>query len=176
MFRADFMKKRKYAYQAHLQRVGHFLVQGEGAWWHKASDGSMCFHDGHDDPAFFHAGPELLHFRNSDMEDVSRRSRACWEKLLRSRYPCLSLMLSVAMTVNGEVSTIVSAEEHGVVTDPEASFDGSFVLSTMPPPDTSTPVKQHITEAVAVEPLQHSEEHDVQEVIQKDMWTWLCQK
>ena len=74
------------------------------------------------------------------------------------------------------MSRIVSAEEHGVVTDPEASFDGSFVLSTMPPPDTSTPVKQHITEAVAVEPLQHSEEHDVQEVIQKDMWTWLCQK
>ena len=85
VFRADFMKKHKYAYQAHLQRVGHFLVKGEGAWWHKASDGSMCFHDGHDDPAFFHAGPELLHFRNSNMEDVSRCSRTCWEEALEKQ-------------------------------------------------------------------------------------------
>ena len=50
-----------------------------------ASDGSMCFHDGHDDPAFFHAGPELLHFRNSNMEDVSRCSRTCWEEALEKQ-------------------------------------------------------------------------------------------
>ena len=29
---ADLMRKHKYAYQAHLQGVGHFLVQGKGVW------------------------------------------------------------------------------------------------------------------------------------------------
>ena len=154
---ADFVKKHNYAYQGHLQRVGHFLVQGEGAWWHKASaDGRMCFHDGHYDPEFFHAGPELLHFCNSGMEDVSRRSEPAGKKPLTGTYPYLSLMSFVAMT-NGKMSRIVSPVEHGVATDPEVPFE---VLLTMPPPDTSTPVKQHIPEAAA---LQHSEEHDTQE-------------
>ena len=32
---ADFIRKHKYAYQAHLQRVSHFLVQGKGVWCHE---------------------------------------------------------------------------------------------------------------------------------------------
>ena len=153
MFRADFMKKHMYAYQAH--RVGHFLIQGEGVWWHKASDGSICFHDGHDDPEFSDAGPHLLHFRNSNMEDVSRRSKACWQEALERQ---ISLPVDVIRCYdsNGELSRIVSTEEHDVSTEPEVSFEGSFVL---PPPLTSTPVRQHVPEAAPLEPLQHSEEH-----------------
>ena len=33
VFKVDFVKKRVHSYQAHLQRIGHFLVQGEGVWW-----------------------------------------------------------------------------------------------------------------------------------------------
>ena len=34
------------------------------------------------------------------------------------------------------------------------------MLPTLPPPDASTPLRQHSSEAAAVEPLQLSTEHD----------------
>ena len=122
------------AYQARLQRVGHFLVHSEGAWWHKASaDGSTCFHDGHDDPQFFHAGPELLHFRNSDMEDVSRCSKASWQEALEKQISLPVIDVIRCYDCDGEVSRIFSPEEHGAVADPEVYLEGSFMLPTIPP-------------------------------------------
>ena len=76
VFKADSVKKRMHLYQAQ-QRIGHFLVQGEGVWWHKESDGSCHFHDGSDYAVFSDAGPQLLHSRNARLDDVLRRSNAC---------------------------------------------------------------------------------------------------
>ena len=100
VFSANFIEKHKYAYQAHLQRVGHFLIQGEGVWWHKASDGSMCFHDGSDDADFSDAGPELLHFRNADLQHVLRRSQTCWHDALK-KMCCFQWMKFGTMTAMG---------------------------------------------------------------------------
>ena len=159
VFSADFIRKHKYGYQAHLQRIGHFLVQGKGVWWHEGVDGSVCFHDGHDHSEFSNAGPELLHFRNSDMEDVTRCSKACWQEAIEQR---VSLPIDVirCFDSNGEVTRIVFTEEPHVLSEPEVSFEESFMLPTLPPPDASTPVRQTSYEAAPLEPLL---EHDIQE-------------
>ena len=41
VFKADFVKKRVHSYQAHLQRIDHFLVQGEGVWWQNQMEVSL---------------------------------------------------------------------------------------------------------------------------------------
>lgn len=112
----------------------------------------MCFHDGHDDPEFSHTGPDLLHFRNSDMEDVSIRSRASWQEAIERR---MSLPVDVIRCYdsNGEVSRIDSTEEIGVLNEPEVSSEESFMLPTLPPPESSTPVRQHVPEVALPEPL-----------------------
>ena len=89
VFRADFMKKHKYAYQAHL------LVQGEGAWWHIwLLQMAVC--------VFMMAMMTLRSFMQ--VQSCCTFAILTWrmsqgaqepagKKLLRSRYSCLSLML-----------------------------------------------------------------------------------
>ena len=156
---AVFIRTHEHAYQEHLKRIGHFLVQGEGVWWHKASDGSVCFHDGHDDPEFSHSGPDLLHFRNSNLEDVLIRSRACWQKA-NEQQMSLPVVVTHCHDGNCEVSRIDSTDESGVLNEPEVSSEESFMLPTLPPPESSTPVRQHVPEVALPEPMLGSEESD----------------
>ena len=156
VFKPNFVKKRVHSYQAHLQRIEHFLVQGarEGIWWHKASDGSFHFHDGYDDVDFANAGPQLLHFRNAQMEDVLRRSKDCWQEALE-RKAILPLNVVRHFDCHGNVSEIATTEEPGVFREPEVSFESSFTVPTLPPPATSTPLRGH--KAASVQLLQPSE-------------------
>ena len=162
IFKADFVEKRVHSYQAHLQRIGHFLVLGEGVWWHTGSDGSFHFHDGYDDVDFSSAGPQLLHFRNAQLEDVLTRSKAGWQKAVELK---TSLPIDVIRHYdsNGDVSEIATTQDPDVFSESEVSFETSFTVPTLPPPETSTPLRQ--CEAVSTEPLQPSEGHEsVQEV------------
>ena len=158
VFKADFVKKRVHSYQVHLQRIGHFLVQGEGVWWHKASDGSFHFHDGYDDVDFASAGPQLLHFRNTQLEDVLRQSNDCWEEAVE-RKTILPLYVVRHFDSHGDVSEIATTEEPGVFSEPDVSFEYSFTVPTLPPPETSTPLRGH--KGASVEPLQPSEENEI---------------
>ena len=81
----EFVKKRINAYQARLQRIGHFLLLGKCVWWHRYTDGCILFHDAFDDPEFSDAGPVLLHFQDVNMEDVLKCSRACWQDVLKRK-------------------------------------------------------------------------------------------
>ena len=133
------------------------MVQGEGVWWHRALDGNFHFHDGCDDFDFASAGPELLHFRNAQLEDVLRHPKDCWQKALE-RKTTLPLDVVRHFDNHGNLSEIVSTEEP-VSSDPDVSFDSSFTVPILSPPQTSTPVQGQNT--VSLEPLQLSEGHVV---------------
>ena len=156
VFCADFIKKHKYAYEAHLQRIGHFLVQGEGAWWHRASDDSVCFHDGSDNDDFSDAGPELLHFRNADLQHVLRRSHSCWQDAIDEQV-LLPIEDVWHYDSQGDVTVVVSEPR---LCKREMSLDDSFTVPTVSPPlQSSTPVRQQDMCNAASVPPQVSYEH-----------------
>ena len=76
-FAMDWVKKRVYAWQAHLKRISHYLIEGKGAWWNITESGDVCFDDGGNDLESVHKGPCLLHFCTSELSDVVRRSKFC---------------------------------------------------------------------------------------------------
>ena len=58
-----------YAWQAHLKRISHYLIEGKGAWWHTTESGDVCFDDGGNDLESVHKGPCLLHFHTSKLSE-----------------------------------------------------------------------------------------------------------
>ena len=128
LFQADFVQRRVYLYQAHFQRIGHFLVLGEGVCWHTNSDGSFHFHDGYDDVDFSNAGSQPLHFRNVQLEDVLTRSSACWQEAIEQK-TILPLNVIRHFDSHGDVSEIATTEDTGV-SESDVSFETSFAVPT----------------------------------------------
>ena len=46
VFTPEWIKKRPFAWQAHLKRIAHLLIHGEEAWWTTSKSGDVHFHDG----------------------------------------------------------------------------------------------------------------------------------
>ena len=159
---ADFVKKRRYAYQAHLQRIGHFLLLGEGVWWHRSTDGCILFHDAFDDPEFSDAGPVLLHFRDANMEDVLKRSSACWQDALKRK---VSLPLDDIRCYDsvGNVTALVSTQYPNVSSEP-------LPQPISPPPVISTHLGQHSApQAASLHPAGHDDVHPEEECAEEEV-------
>ena len=154
----EFVRTRKCAFQEHLQRIGHFMVQGEGVWWHRMSDGSVQFHDSADNADISDAGPQLLHFRNADLQDVLRRSNACWKEALDKK---VSLPIDAVRHYDshGDLSAIVVTEQNSVLSETEVSFNDSFTQPVLPPPQSSTPLRQQSVREATPDPLEVTERH-----------------
>ena len=84
VFTPKWIKKRPFAWQAHLKRITHFLIHGKGAWWTTSELGNVHFHDGESHSDCYPAGPHVLHADSSLLEDANVRSTKCW-------YDCISL-------------------------------------------------------------------------------------
>ncbi len=85
-FLTSFIQRRKSSWQAHLERISHFLAQGEGIWW-KRVEGGYQFLDGDSDSNKHPAGPELQHFRHSLVRDIEDKRKACWNRIIAERIP-----------------------------------------------------------------------------------------
>lgn len=86
-----FIANRKKSWQAHLERISPYLLEGEGAWWKKAPEGYLFFDTDFETEA--PTSPPLLHFRHADLTDVTRRQQQSWQKCLESgtSLPALSV-------------------------------------------------------------------------------------
>lgn len=82
----SFIKARQSSWQAHLERISHFLVLGKGVWWEHTDEG-YCFFDGDSDLSHHPEGPALLHFRDSSIEDVEKRRKLCWNMIVEQQIP-----------------------------------------------------------------------------------------
>ena len=92
-FAKRFITQRKHSWQAHLERISPFLLEGEGVWWNEEGD-SYKFYDGATDPPYHSQGPKLLHFRDATIENVIQRQRDCWKKAIDQSIPLPTTILS----------------------------------------------------------------------------------
>ena len=74
-------EKYKDSWQAHLERISPFLVCGKEVWWTSTDEGYK-FLDGNSDPCWNPAGPTLLHFRDSNTNDVYERQYENWQYIM----------------------------------------------------------------------------------------------
>ena len=61
VFTPEWIKKRPFAWQAHLKRIAHFLIHGKGTWLTTSKSGNVHFHDGESHSDCHPAGPHVLH-------------------------------------------------------------------------------------------------------------------
>ena len=57
-FTKHFVEYRLHSWQAHLERISPFLLEGEGVWW-REFNGNYHFMNGDDDPNYHSQGPTL---------------------------------------------------------------------------------------------------------------------
>lgn len=70
-------------YQAHLQAISDFIACGEGVWWRQILSG-VEFFDGPDEPSTRPQGPNLHHFRSSDLKKEEQHLQQSWERCLNN--------------------------------------------------------------------------------------------
>ena len=61
VFNKTFIHDHITAFQSHLERIAHFLIQGEGIWWYRDTDHAVHYCDSDEDPDSHAEGPHLLH-------------------------------------------------------------------------------------------------------------------
>ena len=90
-------------------------------WWHFTQSGDVCFNDGDLDLEYHSAGPQLLHFCNSNLEDVSERAQSCRQSCVTKQ---LEMPIDAVRMYNGDGNLV------DVVTAPQ-EMDTSFNASVV---------------------------------------------
>ena len=77
---------RKYTreWQAHLQQISDYLLEGQGIWWSLDKE-DVVFHDISGHPLPEEAGPQLHHFRSSSLSSELSNLKQCWSQCLENR-------------------------------------------------------------------------------------------
>lgn len=75
------IRKHPRAWQAHLQHISDFLLEGEGVWFTLLDEG-VELHDCTGYPELLLRGPQLHHFRSSSLKQEEEYLNSCWKKLL----------------------------------------------------------------------------------------------
>ena len=126
-FNKTFVQNHLGEFQSHLQRIAHYLVYGEGVWWHKTDNGTIVFLDSDLDPEYHTDGPSVLHFRSASLKDVSNRADQCWRKILCDKIG-LPLTAVRVYGTNGSIlnvtevaQTSMTNSEELLTTDPNES-------------------------------------------------------
>ncbi|XP_048583669.1 uncharacterized protein LOC125563042 [Nematostella vectensis] len=88
----ELIQRHSHAWQAHLQEISDFLVEGEGVWWKKVEDG-VEFHDVTDIPSG--CGPSLHHFRSSNLKKEAERLDNCWKHCIANSIPLPTHLLRI---------------------------------------------------------------------------------
>ena len=161
IFKEEFINRRTYSYKAHLKRISPYLKCGEGVWWHRDSCGSFCFHDSQDGEEISSKGPELLHFRNASMEDVAERSESCWKEVIEKKIT-LPIIMERENEREGNISDISSANCVNVSSEPEFSFEATFIQPILASPKSSTPNRKTIQSEESSEASENGEDGFVQ--------------
>jgi hypothetical protein len=67
--------------QEHLKRISPYLVPGPEIWWKKTEEG-FEFHDGRDAPDTNTMGPQLKHFRSTNLDQIYTNKESTWNDLI----------------------------------------------------------------------------------------------
>ena len=75
------IKKHSREWQAHLQQISDYIVEGEGVWWRKQNE-MVEFYDEAKHPTQQEVGPLLHHFRSSNLQLEATHLDRCWKKCI----------------------------------------------------------------------------------------------
>ena len=64
--------------QAHLERISDFLLRGKGVWWERLPNKGIKFLDSITEANFHKEGPDLHHFRSSNLTKEVDYLEECW--------------------------------------------------------------------------------------------------
>ena len=152
----EFAIKYADSWQAHLEKISHFVVCGN-VWW-IVDERGYVFKDGFSDPPCHPEGPHLLHFRNSSTKDVHDRQKQCWMKIVEEKIEVPASSIKVYSqtgdcigTVEGSCTTpdiflneevqCVAVQEQ-IVGDKESSVDAiPSTLALAEPGDEASSMK-----------------------------------
>ena len=73
------MSDRLDSWQAHLEDISCYLVQGEGEWWKATNEGFEFFDTDHQQ----RVRPALQHYRTSGFLDVKAMNAGAWQHIIR---------------------------------------------------------------------------------------------
>ena len=76
----DMMTKRPRVWQAHLSKISDFLKHGPDVWWKWRKDGSVEFFDAPGEPNSREQGPQLNHYRSSNISKICQNLEETWER------------------------------------------------------------------------------------------------
>ena len=76
----SFLTGRMSSWQEHLKCISPFLRLGCGIWWKSTEEGYEFF-DGKKEPHFRIEGPQLLHFRNTNLKDIHNMKSTLWQEI-----------------------------------------------------------------------------------------------
>jgi hypothetical protein len=100
-------------WQAHLQCISDFLIEGEGVWRRRNED-TIVFNDIANSPSADNHGPQLHHFRSSFLMKEETYLQQCWQKCLDEEIPIPAEIVRVDEKddrVNVRHTTFISANE-----------------------------------------------------------------
>ena len=160
IFKARWIKKRPFAWQAHLKRIAHFLIQGMGAWWSTSESGDVHFRDGESHGDYHTHGPHIFHACSSHLQDVTVRSTKCWDDCisLGIRMPIESIRL---YNDDGHLVSVTNVQP--LTEEMDVSLNTSIPSrASLVPPLVSTPVQKVVSDPpnIQVSPLpEHVNNH-----------------
>ena len=153
IFKARWIKKRPFAWQAHLKKIAHFLIQGMGAWWSTSESGDVHFCDGESHGDYHTHGPHIFHACSSHLQDVTVRSTKSWDDCisLGIRMPIESIRL-----YNDDGHLVSVANVQPLTEEMDVSLNTSIPSgASLVPPLVSTPVQKVVSDPpnIQVSPL-----------------------
>ena len=104
----EFATKYADSWQAHLEKISHFLVCGKNIWW-IVDERGYVFKDGFSDPPYHPEGPHLLHFRNSSIKEVHDRQKQCWIKLMEEKIEVPASSIKIYSHTGDCIGTVESS-------------------------------------------------------------------
>ena len=157
----SFIQRYRGAWQAHLQRISDFLLEGKGVWW-KRDGKNIVFNDVVDCPSIADHGPQLHHFRSRSLKEEEAYLLECWRQCLANDIPIPAEAIKIDDEKENTVSTIERSlvqDENTTVHHPAAAFtiDEEDHLA---PPETILDVQLSKDEIIILEEAEISQTQD----------------
>ena len=173
--RKAWVQQRPHAWQAHLERIAHFLVEGKGQWWKVFDTGediAFQFNDGDSEPkSLLPEKPQLLHFRTSDMSAVVKRADESWEECTRNKVelPTSESMVGLYSEQGSLMATVETEVSHEISTDlcNDPPLCSTPVRSTSCP-DSEVPENIQLPSPIVVPCQEPCHENEVDNVMHPD--------
>ena len=120
-----------HSWQEHLKRISPYLVVGEGIWW-SMNNGDYHFHDGDNDPEGHEEGPDLLHFRDTQLNSFHTRNEKKWEEIIEKKINLPTRSIRIYNQRGSLIERRIFTHQNLEETDLACSTDSSVTQATTP--------------------------------------------